>query len=215
MRRIVISLAGFVIVICSVAAAEKDTQAATKTRKKLLAKVSVDFKDEMLKECIAEISRQLEDAQAGSLSATYDTGVSQNQRLTFDAKDKSVADVLDGMLKKNSLGYIVVSKDKDRYDGWLKIKQGSERGYPAGEEPKVKAAPKEPEKTKTPAPEVVVPADGDKAEKAAASKLDLARSLLKDGKNEKAKERFAEIVKLYPKTKAAEDAQKELDKLGK
>ena len=74
MRRIVISLAGFAIVICSVAAAEKDTQAATKTRKKLLAKVTVDFKDEMLKECIAEISRQLEDAQAGSLSATYDTG---------------------------------------------------------------------------------------------------------------------------------------------
>jgi hypothetical protein len=215
MRRIVISLAGFAIVACSVAAAEKDTPAASKTRKKLSAKVTVDFKDELLKECIAEISRQLEDAQAGSLSATYDTGVSQNQRLTFEAKDKPVADVLDGMLKKNSLGYIVISKDKDRYDGWLKIKQGNERGYPAGEEPKGKASPKEPEKPKGPAAEPAAPADGDKAEKAAASKLDLARSLLRDGKTEKAKERFAEIVKLYPKTKAAEDAQKELDKLGK
>ena len=60
------------------------------------------------------------------------------------------------MLKKNSLGYIVVSKDKDRYDGWLKIKQGNERGYPAGEEPKTKAAPKEPEKAKTPAAEAAV-----------------------------------------------------------
>ena len=175
----------------------------------------MDFKDELLKECIAEISRQLEDAQAGSLSATYDTGVSQNQRLTFEAKDKPVAEVLDGMLKKNSLGYVVISKDKDRYDGWLKIKLGSERGYPAGEEPKGKASPKEPDKPKAPTAEPAAPAEGDKAEKAAASKLDLARSLLRDGKTEKARERFSEIVKLYPKTKAADDAQKELDKLGK
>jgi hypothetical protein len=215
MRRFFVSLASLAIVICSVSAAEKDTPAAAKTRKKLLAKITVDFKDEMLRECIAEISRQLEDAQAGSLSATYDTGVSQNQRLTFDAKDKSVADVLDGMLKKNSLGYIVVSKDKDRYDGWIKIKQGNERGYLVGEEPKAKAAPKDPEKAKAPATEPAGPVDGDKAEKAAAAKLDLARSLLRDGKSDKAKERLAEIVKLYPKTKAAEEAQKELDKLGK
>jgi hypothetical protein len=215
MRRIAPAVAGLFLLIWSVQAADKDTPAAAKTRKKLLTKITVDFKEEMLKECIAEISRQLEDAQAGSLSASYDLGVSQNQRVTFEAKDKTVADVLDGMLKKNSLGYIVIAKDKDRYDGWLKIKQGNERGYPAGEEPKGKAPAKEPEKAKAAPTEPIEPANGEKAEKAAAAKLELARSLLKDGKTEKAKERLAEIVRQYPKTKAADEAQKELDKLGK
>ena len=127
-----------------------------------------------------------------------------------------MAEVLDGMLKKNSLGYYVISKDKDRYDGWIKITRGDERGWPAGQEPKdkavAKAAPKAaPEPTEKPADEP----DGRDAEKAAASKLEFARSLLKDGKTDRAKQRFQEIVTQYPNTKAAEEAKKELEKLGK
>lgn len=201
-------------------AAEKDTALAANTRaKKLTAKVTVDFKDEMLDECIKDLSRQIDDAGGGSLSASYDQGVSKNQRLTYAAKDQSVADVLDGMLKKNSLGYIVVSKDKDRYDGWIKITRGNERGWPAGQEPKgtAKAAPKatpEPNEKAADKP-VEKPADDpDKTEKAAASKLEFARSLLKDGKTDRAKQRLQEIVTQYPNTKAAEEAKKELEKLG-
>src|SRR5207237_2743175 len=117
MRRHLPVAAVVLVGVCGLLAAEKDTQLAANTRaKKLTAKVTVDFKDEMLDECMKEVSRQLEDAGAGSLSASYDTGVSKNQRVTFAAKEQTVADVLDGMLKKNSLGYVVVSKDKDRYD---------------------------------------------------------------------------------------------------
>ena len=123
------ALAGISIVICTAAAAEKDTAAAANTRKKLVTKVTVDFKDEHLNECLEEIARQLDEASGAKMSFFYDSGVSQNQRLTYSTrKDQSVADVLDGMLKKNSLGYVVFSKEKDRYDGWLKIKQGNERG---------------------------------------------------------------------------------------
>jgi len=214
MRFHLTAVLGTLVIAVAVAAAEKDTAAAANTRKKLLTKVTVDFKDEHLSECLKEIARQIDEATDAKLSFFYDTGVSQNQRVTYSGKDQSVADALDGMFKKNSLGYIVFAKDKDRYDGWLKIKQGNERGYPAGEEPKVRPAPKEAEKSKT-APHKEVISDDEKAEKAAGAKLDFARSLLKDGKTDKAKARLEEIIKSYPATKAAAEAKTELDKLGK
>ena len=74
-----------------------------------------------------------------------------------------------------------VSKAGDRYDGWLLVKQGNERGYRAGEEPKAKAKEKAPAKAKTETPPA---SDDEKAEKTAAGKLELARSLLKDGKKD-------------------------------
>lgn len=215
MRGFIVSIllcGAFAIVTAS--AAEKDTPAAANTRKKLLVKVSVDFMDEHLSECLKEIARQLEDASGAKLSFFYDTGVSQNQRLTYAGKDQTVAEVLDGMLKKNSLGYIVFSKEKDRYDGFLKIKQGNERGYVAGEEPKGKLAAKEPEKGKTPAAKSAQ-TDEEKAEKAAAAKLEFARSMIKDGKIDRARQRLEEIIRLHPNTRAADDAKKELEKLGK
>jgi hypothetical protein len=216
MRAYFLAAGTFLVSGLALFAVEKDTALAANTRaKKLTAKVTVDFKDEMLDECIKELSRQIDDSGGGSLSASYDQGVSKNQRLTYAAKDQTVADVLDGMLKKNSLGYIVVSKEKDRYDGWIKITRGNERGWPAGQEPKgtAKAAPKvAPETKDKPADK---PADDpDKMEKAAASKLDFAKSLLKDGKTDRAKQRFQEIITQYPGTKAAEEARNELEKLG-
>jgi len=197
-------------------AADKDTQAAAATRKKLQVKITVDFKEEYFGEILKEIKKQIEDAGGGSLSWRNEAGVSENTKYSYWAKDQTVADVLDGILKKNNLGYIVVSKQGDRYDGWLKFKQGTERGYPAGEEPKTKPASKSDAKTADKSkekPSDKSPSEDEKAEKAAATKLDLARELLKDGKKDKAKQRFQEIVDQFPKTKAAGDAKKELEKL--
>jgi len=218
MHRIALVLGTFFVITATLSAAEKDTPAAANTRaRKLAAKVAVEFQDQFLKECFAEISKQLEDAGAGSLSVRYDVGVSMNQRLTFKAKEKPLEKVLDGMLKKNGLGYVVVSKMGDRYDGWLLIKQGNERGYAAGDEPKSKAAGKDSISTKSakaPWKSTSPPAtDDEKTEKAAAGKLELARSLLKDGKTDRAKQRLQEIIQQHPKTKAADEARKELDKL--
>jgi len=213
MYRFALVLGAFFLAATTATAAEKDTPAAANTRgKKLSTKISADFQDQFLKECFAEISRQLQDAGAGSLSVRYDVGVSMNQRVTYSAKDETLEKVLDGMLKKNGLGFIVVSKAGDRYDGWLLIKQGNERGYAVTDEPKTKAAGKE--TTKAPSKSKAPPAsDDEKAEKAAAGKLELARSLLKDGKIDRAKQRLKEIVQQYPKTKAADEARNELDKL--
>jgi len=216
MRRTVLGAGVVLAGVCAALAADKDTQLAANTRaKKLTAKVSVDFKDEMLSECVKEISRQLEDQQLGSLSADYDLGVSRNQRLTYAGKDQTVAEVLDGMLKKNGLGYHVVSKEKDRYDGWVRITRGNERGWPAGQEPKGKATAKAAPPKAAPEPKDKPAGDADRDEKAAAGKLDFARTLLRDGKTDRAKQRFQEIVTQYPNTKAAGEAKKELEKLGK
>lgn len=213
-------LAAMTLIVGSLAviAAEKDTGAAANTRdKKLKVKVSVDFKEEMLSECLKTLSGFIEETGLNRMSVTYDTGVSQNQRVTFAAKDMAIEDVLDGMLKKNSLGYIVVSNAKDRQDGYLKITRGNERGWPKGQEPKDAkgktndAKSKDPKDVKKVGKGEKAPAD---AEKEAAGKLELANSLLKDGKTDKAKARFQEIVDKYPATKAAADAKKALEMLG-
>src|SRR5258708_5271466 len=136
---------GAVIVLVGVAAlfaADKDTALATNTRaKKLTVKVTVDFKEEMLEDCIKEISRQLEDAGLGSLSFHPGLGVSKNQRISYSAKAQRVAEVLDGRRKKPGLGYFVVPKDKARSDGGIEIPRGEEGGGRKGQEPKGAAKP--------------------------------------------------------------------------
>jgi hypothetical protein len=125
------------------------------------------------------------------------------------------------MFQKNGLGYIVVSKEKDRYDGWVLIRQGKERGYPEGEDPTKKSDKKESkEKDKADAKDKPMPAekpadDADKIEQRASSRLTQAEMLLKDGKKAKAKQYCEEIVKQYPQTKAAEKAKAMLEKLDK
>jgi TolA-binding protein len=196
---------------------EKDTKAAAATRaKKLQAKVTVTFDDTPLKEVLEELKSQVEAAATGSLSFKLESGVSMNQKITFTAKDKTLEQVLTGIFTKVGLGYYVLSKEKDRYDGWVVVKPGKERGYPEGQEPKAvaeKAPAKAAAKAKPAAKEKAEA--GDKDEQAAASKLNLAKDLADNGKTEKARERYQDIIRLYPKTKAAEEARELLDKLKK
>jgi len=57
--------------------------------------------------------------------------------------------------------------------------------------------------------------DSDTREKDAARRLQLARQLLEEGKADGARESLEEIVRKYKATKAAEEAQELLRKLGK
>src|SRR5262249_55929759 len=87
-----------------------DTPSAANTRnKKLQTKISVEFNETRLSEALKEIAKLLEDADAGMISFERALGVSQNLQITCMAKDKTVAEILDIMFKKNGLGYIVVS----------------------------------------------------------------------------------------------------------
>jgi hypothetical protein len=202
-------------------AAPKDTPSAHQTRTaKLTAKISVDWTDTPLKDCVVDLKKAIEEA-VGSVSFHLATGVSMNQKITYKADGKTLAEILDGMFKKNGLGYIVESKANDRMDGWIIIRQGTERGYAEGEEPAAKPAGKKPavaekpkaDKPKTEDPKEAPAGDDDATEKKAAAKLKLAKALIDAGKTAKAKERLKELIKDFPKTNAAKDAQSELDKL--
>jgi S1-C subfamily serine protease len=57
------------------------------------------------------------------------------------------------------------------------------------------------------------PDPADRTEQAAATKLDFAQTLAKEGKTERARQRCEEILKLYPNTKAAKEAKALLEKL--
>jgi hypothetical protein len=110
-----------------------DTAAAAKTRKLLKEKVTVDFKDTRLEDAMDELKDQVK-----GLKILLDTkgGVSRNRTLTFQAKEVTVEDALDGMFKKVGLGYVVISKKNNAYDGAVQIRASKERGYPEKSEDK-------------------------------------------------------------------------------
>lgn len=117
----------FAIICLPVFAADDDTVAATKTRKLLKTKISVDWKEVSLQDILDEIKDEVK-----GLKFLIDGkgGVSRNQKLTYKGKDKTVEEILDGLLTKPELGYVIISKKADAYDGLVQIRKGSERGKP-------------------------------------------------------------------------------------
>ncbi|MFO0926787.1 MAG: hypothetical protein U0736_07055 [Gemmataceae bacterium] len=104
-----------------------DTPAAAKTRKLLQTKISVDFSGTRM----AEVKEELMNEVKG-LKVMLDNkgGVSNNRTVTYKAEGKTVEVVLDEMLKKlGGLGYIVISRKGNAYDGVVMIKVGDERGH--------------------------------------------------------------------------------------
>jgi TolA-binding protein len=199
----------FVVWVASLGAAPpeaKESQAVAATRKKLQVKITVDFKEEQLRVVLDDVNMQLKQAGHKPIEWKFDMGVSKNQRTTVRAENKSVADVLDKLLKVNALGYVI------RPDGHILIKQGRERGRAQGE-PSTK--PKAEEPADKPAPKEKPAEDGDKSELLAERKLTLTKVLIDDGKVTKAQERLEEIIKDYPKTQAADEARELLRKLKK
>lgn len=197
--------------------APKDTPAAAKTRATLLKhKVTVDFADTRMAEIVDELKSQVKGLR---IKLDNKGGVSNNRKLSFKATDKPLDEVLDEMFKKEDLGYIVISNDKDsQYDGGLLFKTGKERGYPAGTEPattKVDDPKTKPsDKPKVEDPKTKPPEDGDKAEKMAADTLKLAK-LFAQSKPERAIDYCKEVIKKYPTTKSAAEAKELLEKLQK
>jgi hypothetical protein len=116
---------GCLIVLCLAAPTfADDTDAAKKTKnERLKVKASVEWKNLFLRECLAELVSAMNDADLGKIEIKYDTGVSMNTRMTYSAKDKTIAEILDGMLGANELAYAVISKKGDKTDGGLLIKK--------------------------------------------------------------------------------------------
>jgi hypothetical protein len=112
-----------------------DSPIVARTRKKLDTKISVEFKDERLKDVIKELEEKAE------VKFRLDTrgGVSQNMAFTYKAEDKTLREILDEMFRGKGLGYVIHRKQNttDRYEGYLDIVQGDQRG----DEPAKSAGP--------------------------------------------------------------------------
>jgi hypothetical protein len=130
--RTLTSLAAFLMIgLLSTHAADDekpaDTAKAAAMRKVLKKKIDVEFKDTRLEEALDEIK---DSAKGFRYRLDAKGGVSRNQTINFKATGATVAAVLDGMFRKNGLGYYVISNTKDPYDGTVWILQGKDRGYP-------------------------------------------------------------------------------------
>jgi hypothetical protein len=236
-RRFVLGCTLLALFVAAIGAADKtgtkDSKKAAETRKLLKQKVTVSYDNTP----ISEVKEDLK-AQISGLGILLDTkgGVSNNLKFTYKAENKPLAEVLDEMFKMRSMGYIVQSKP-GAYDGTILFKRGKERGYAEGEEPeamagkdkdddegagkdkkgktkdKAEAKDKKTDKADKAETKDSTETDEEKAERDAARKLKFAKTLEEEGKLDRAKTRYEEIVTKYPKTKAAEEAKELLKKL--
>jgi hypothetical protein len=117
-------------------AAAQETPSAKATRKRLQEKISVDLADVRLKDALDDLKREL--SKPVSFKIDNVSGISNNMKVSYAAKDKTLEQILNDLSDKYDMGYIVQSKANDRYDGWVILRKGKvkERGYEAGKEPK-------------------------------------------------------------------------------
>jgi len=168
-----------------------DTEAASRARTvHLKTKVSIDATDMMLIDFLKAVAEESEKQLLKPPKWTYAPEVTKAQRITYRCKDKPIEDILADVLKAPGYGYVIVSGESDRLDGFVRITKGSERGFAKGTEP---------------TPE----------ERQALAKLEMARGLIEQGKKLPAKANLKQIVKDYPGTTFAAEATKLLEGLEK
>ncbi|MCS7014645.1 MAG: hypothetical protein NZM42_00830 [Gemmatales bacterium] len=192
-------------------------------RKRLQTRISVDFKETRLEECLNELKSQVD-----GLNFYRGVGVSNNLTITYQAKDQTVDEVLRGMFKGRGLGYVIhrATKPGDRYDGWIQIVQGDvfgevdppledKPGAKPADKPSVKSPPEPSEKPAEKPATKTKPDDSDKLERIARGTLLFAKELIAQNDLAAARENLELILKKYPNTKAAEEAKQLLEKLKK
>ena len=171
----------------------KSTSAAALTRSGLLkTKVTGDFAETRLGDILKEFAAQVDMKAGQPLMWSYGAGFPFAKKVTVAVKDKPLDSALDQLLTTagGGLGYIIVSKDGDKYDGWVRLTTTGERG-PAPHPPTAEE------------------------EATALERLVLANKLIEAGKPASAKPLLDILVKKYPTTKAGMEAKALLGKLDK
>jgi hypothetical protein len=171
----------------------KDTPAADFTRTKALkVKVTAEFTEVKLGEILKEFAHLAEEKTDEPLMLAYGEGFPFAKKVTFKATNVTLEAALDALLVKagGTLGYVVVSKDGDKYDGWVRMTATGERGVEA-------------------------PPPGAAEEAEAAAKLGLAKKLIDAKKPASAKPVLEIVARTYPGTRAGAEAKALLEKLSK
>jgi hypothetical protein len=173
--------------------ASKKTAASEVTRTKLLkAKVGGAFKEARLGDILKEFAAQVEMSTDHPILWSYGPGFPFAKKLSYTVKDLPLETALDELLKQagDGLGYVVVAKEGDKYDGWVRLTITGERGL-----------------------ELPPPTAAEEA--AAAERLALAKKLIDAGKPESSKPLLQVLVKKYAATRAGIEAKALLEKLNK
>src|SRR5262245_16717600 len=115
----------------------KDTPAAANTRTKLLkTPVTGDFKDVRVGDILKEFAAQVDMKGDRPVMWAYGDGFPYSQKVTFACKDTALETALDQLFTKlGKAGYIVISKEGDKYDGWVWLTNTGERGREKGNDP--------------------------------------------------------------------------------
>lgn len=174
----------------------KNSAAAELTRTKLLkTKVGIDATDVPLGEILKEFSHLVDEKNDQPVFWAYGANFPFAQKVTFAVRDMPLEVALDQLLTKagGKLGYVVVSKSGDKYDGWVRLTTTNERGYEPPPPPAATAA----------------------EETEAADKLALAKKLIDGGKSATAKTVLEIVVRKFPTTKAGVEAKELLGKIEK
>jgi hypothetical protein len=133
-----IALVGLIAAFLCQAAAAQESKAAQATRMKLKQKISVNFKEIRTADIFAEIKGEME--KPVNFKIDNGSGVSNNTKISYSAKDKTVEQILNELSDKGDFGWVVISNvANNKIDGWVTIRKsskGKERGYEAGKEPK-------------------------------------------------------------------------------
>jgi len=122
-----------------VLAGDTDAQAAMRNAINV-TKISVEWKDTLIQDAAKELADKLEeDGKLAGAKVKIDsivTGLTRNMKVTYSAKNKTIAEILDDFGKKYNLGYVILGKDepKGKYkqhkkaDGTLLLTRSEERG---------------------------------------------------------------------------------------
>jgi hypothetical protein len=133
--QVVITLVG--IAMLAPQAWAQESKAAQTTRMKLKQKITVEFKEVGTADIFKEIKGEMD--KPVNFKIDNVSGVSNNTKLTYKAKDKTVEAILNEMSDKFDFGWVVISNaSNNKVDGWVIIRKntnGKERGYELGKEP--------------------------------------------------------------------------------
>lgn len=177
------------VILCGGAKAS-DSPAAERTRQvSLKAVVSVEVKDMPLIDFLKELAAQAEMALVKPPKWTYAPEVDRQVKVSYRCSRKPIEAVLNEVLGGISLGYVVISDENDRLDGFVRIVKGDARGYATDSESLMN--------------------------RQAQARLAAAKELIRMGKTPAAKAVLTLLIKENPDSALAAEARKLLEDISK
>jgi putative peptide zinc metalloprotease protein len=111
---------------------ERNSAASNAARRLLERAVTVHYDRTPLAAVFADLGKQVPGLR---LKGDAAAGAPDDLAVTYDAGRQRLSSVLDHMLERYGLGFVIVSDDGSAEDGWLLVRHGRERGYPEGPRP--------------------------------------------------------------------------------